>query len=161
MPLGRARATVTSILASRRTAITASPRPAPAISASNDHTEPVMTNSISTRAPPAVPKWRGQIHGRSLLLRSSTPASRGTSRVERLAILVSESASRIMPSSSSAEFSLRRSRRRAISDTEYASSAATTADPANRYSGCAMAPSQMPACCACSQPNTKRVASTA
>ena len=120
-----------------------------------------MTNSSSTSAPPAVPKWRGQIQGRSVLLRSIRPASSGTSSVDRLAIFVTDSASRIMPSSSSAEFSLRRSRRRAISDTQNASNAATIADPANRYSGCAIERNQLPASSACSQPTTNFDASTA
>ena len=35
-----------------------------------DHAEPTMTNSISTNAPPEVPKWRGHTQGRSLVLRS-------------------------------------------------------------------------------------------
>ena len=161
MPLQCANPTTATVLPSARAASSASAIRPPAATASSDQVAPTMTNSISTSTPPAVPKWRGQTHGRSLALRNSTPAISGTSSVDRLNIRANVSASRISPSSSSAEFSSRGSSRRDTRPTSRVSSAASSTDPANVYSGCEIACIQLPARSMCSQPVTSLYASTA
>ena len=119
----------TSSLLAARASSTAAATVAPASRLCRDQVAPTMTKSISTSTPPAVPKWRGQMQGRSLALRSITPASSGTSRVDSSNMRAAVSASNTRPRSKSTEFSSFRSKRRSTQPTVLANSIATITEP--------------------------------
>ena len=143
-PLGRASANTAANLATQRTSTsTAATRPAVA-SADGDQPEPTATNSTSTSTPPTVPKWRGHTQGRSVRLRSHRPASSGTSSSESFSVLASTSATITQPSTSTTEFSLRRSSRRAMRASNEPSAAPSRKEPKNETMTSGNALSQVP-----------------